>query len=162
MTTTGCFVVTELCNGYCPLYLLIFLMEAPEETVINHLQALASYGTIAAKETLKALTTPENVPIFLSSLVKFSLGPTLAFLWGRRAFKQEEAFKNAKEAEAVRIMLRTEIDSNLERIECLIRQFSYLVEVIPQDKVKGALSSIRGRMDVRVEGRREKGNQSVD
>jgi hypothetical protein len=111
-------------------------MKAPEEIVISHLHALASYGTIAAKETFKALTTPENVPIFLSSLVKYSLGPALAFLWGRRAFKQEEAFKNAKEAEAVRAMLRVEIDSNLERIECLIRQFSHLIEVTPQDKVK--------------------------
>lgn len=113
-----------------------FIMEALEETVINGLRALASYGTIATKETFNALTTPENVPIFLSSLVKFSLGPTLAFLWGRRAFKQEEAFKDAKEAEAVRTMLRIEIDSNLERIEGLIRQFSHLVEVTPQDKVK--------------------------
>jgi hypothetical protein len=111
-------------------------MEAPDETVISHLHSLSSYGTIAVQETFKALTTPENVPIFLSSLVKFSLGPTLAFLWGRRAFKQEEAFKNAREAEAVRTMLRVEIDSNLERIESLIKQFSHLVEVTPHDKVK--------------------------
>jgi hypothetical protein len=117
-----------------------FIMEAPEETVISYLHSLSSYGTIAVQETFKALTNPENVPIFLSSLVKFSLGPTLAFLWGRRAFKQDEAFKDAKEAEAVKTMLRVEIDINLERIECLIKQFSYLVEVVPQDKVKAPKS----------------------
>jgi hypothetical protein len=112
------------------------MTEAPGEIVISGLHALASYGTIATQETFKALTTPENVPVFLSSLVKLSLGPTLAFLWGRRAFKKEEAFRADKEAEAVRTMLKVEIDNNLERLDYLIKQFSYLVEVTPQDKVK--------------------------
>ncbi|PSN16591.1 hypothetical protein C7293_01870 [filamentous cyanobacterium CCT1] len=111
------------------------MIEAAEETAISSLQALASYGTIATRETWEALKTPENVPIFLSSLIKFSLGPTLAFLWGRKAFnyqenfrREQEAEKEAKEAEAFRLMLELEMKQNLDTLEKLKEELTSLIK----------------------------------
>lgn len=108
------------------------MIEATEDTVISGLHALASYGTIATRETWKALSTPENVPIFLSSLIKFSLGPTLAFLLSFWTFnhqenvkREKEAEKETKEAEAVRLMTELEIEQNLAMLEGIMDGLRY-------------------------------------
>lgn len=64
------------------------MIEATEKIVTNVLQKITSYGFLqrmyfygsaATKEIWTALPTPENIPVFIGSLVKSSLGPTLAF-----------------------------------------------------------------------------------
>ena len=117
-----------------------------KETFIDILQSVLSYVSVAAREIWSALASPENVPIFMSSLIKFSLGPTLAFLWGRRAFKQEEKIRNDQEKErdeekskAIKTMLKMEIDYNFERIKSLVREYEILLVVPSEKRGKGSL-----------------------
>jgi hypothetical protein len=50
----------------------------------------------------------------------------------------------------------------MEDVVLVIHDADRMPPTEPAKMIQRALSSIRGRMDVRVEGRREKGNQSVD
>ncbi len=77
-------------------------------------------------------------------LTKTSLGPTLAFLWGRWATRQDEEFrqgkeqaKEARESEAVRTTLKEEIAYNFNRVDELIRQYDILLRIPTENRAKG-------------------------
>lgn len=91
-------------------------MATPESLITGFLEAIAGWGSTAGKELGKAISNPSNVPIFLSSLVKFSLGPTLAFGFARWSVLRDEKRRDDKEAKAVKTLLRIEIEQNRERL----------------------------------------------
>jgi len=86
------------------------------EGLTGLLEAIAGWGSVAGRELGESLGNPSNVPVFLSSLIKFSLGPTMAFGFARWSVLRDEKRKEEKEAEAVRSLLRLEIDHNLEEM----------------------------------------------
>jgi hypothetical protein len=93
------------------------MLEGSVEGITRLLEAISGWGSIAGRELGKSLGNPSNVPIFLSSLVKFSLGPTLAFVLSQWAFRGEERRKEKKEVDAIRLMIRLELQYNLLKLE---------------------------------------------
>ncbi|NEQ33317.1 MAG: hypothetical protein F6K04_20355 [Leptolyngbya sp. SIO4C5] len=100
------------------------------------------------------ISNPVKALEIIGDITKFSLGPTLAFIWGREAFRREEKIRRKQEeereakekatllsiqeqeAEAVRTMLRIEIGANLRRISDLVKQYRFFLEVLPLEEVK--------------------------
>jgi hypothetical protein len=83
------------------------------------LQAIARYISIAIQEIWASLSSPYGAPGFAGGLIKFSLGPTLAFLLSQRSAKEIERRKNKKEEDAksdnqrkIRLLTRLEVSFN--------------------------------------------------
>lgn len=98
------------------------------ESLLN----IAPYCNSAFFEIWTSISNPENVPIFLSSLVKSSAGPTLAFALSLLAFRLQENKRQEKESESTRSLLAMEIDYNFSRVEKLIKNYDKMSETLTQ------------------------------
>lgn len=70
----------------------------------------------------------------------------MAFLWGRRAFQQQEKVRNDKEkardeeeSKAIKTMLKMEIDYNVKRIGSLVQEYELLLMVPSDNRGTGSL-----------------------
>jgi hypothetical protein len=108
------------------------MIEGSVEGVTGLLEGIADWGGVAGKELGEAFGNPSNVPIFLSSLVKFSLGPFLAFGLSFLAFRWQEKRKDQKVSESTRAMIILENLYNLNEMR----------------KMEEKLSRIEGEIDL--------------
>jgi len=103
-------------------------MATPESLITGFLEAIAGWRNEAWAELWSSLKTPSNVPIFLGSLIKFSLGPTLAFGFARYLSNQEDKKRIQREQEearteieAIRLMTQLEMIENAESLKDLLK-----------------------------------------
>lgn len=102
------------------------MIDGSVEEITNALRAIVDWGGLAVRETVNSLGNPSNVPTFLSGLIKFSLGPTLAFGFARWSSIKEarrEQIKleqeKQKKSEAIKNFLISEISHNTVQLAAL-------------------------------------------
>jgi|GEM_PF-2857874 len=106
------------------------MIEATEEALKSSLQNILSYAFIGIQALWTALSTPENIPVFVGSLIKFSLGPTLAFLLSQWSFRREEGRKKhieekdrSERKKSIRLVICLEITHNIKTLEAVKKSF---------------------------------------
>lgn len=125
------------------------MLEATEEILKNSLQSIFSYASISIQALWNALSNPENIPVFLSSLVKFSLGPTLAFTFSQWSFKRQEEKNKELEKEdrdkrkqSIRLMIILEILHNISALENTKKSFENEMVKLEEGETKDVLGLV--------------------
>lgn len=102
------------------------MIDGSVEGITESLKVISDWGELAAREIGDSLGNPLNVPIFLSNLIKFSLGPTLAFGFARwssireaRNEKVKLEQEDQKKAAAIKKFLISEISHNTVQLLAL-------------------------------------------